>query len=151
MINRKKAILRGKAVILAGGAALALAACATSSPPHPLEGTRWRLVDVETSGTSTRLTEELSSRHTLTFESERAVMQLDCNRGNARWSASTPRSGNGTISFGPVASTRALCPRPTFGEELASELPKASGYTLTSDGTGLIIRTQAEVYVFTRD
>lgn len=139
------------ATLIFGGLALALSACSTTSMPHPLEGTSWRLVDVETTGTSTKLTDELSRRHTITFEDDRAIMQLDCNRGNGSWSAAMPRDGNGAISFGTIASTRAYCPRPTFGEELASELPRASGYTLMPDREGLIIRTESAVYVFTRN
>jgi para-nitrobenzyl esterase len=142
---------RALGALLAGGAALALSACSTSSIPHPLEGTSWRLVDVETSGTSTKLTDELSTRHTITFEEDRAFMRLDCNRGNGNWSAAMPRDGNGTINFGPIVATRAYCPRPSFGEELASELPRATGFTLMPDRESLIIRTESAVYVFTRD
>lgn len=133
-------------------AALTLSACATSSrTPHPLEGTSWRLVDIETSGTSTQLTAELSSRHRITFEEGRMRAQLDCNRGNGGWTASMPDEGNGTIEFGPIASTRALCPAPTFGEELAASLPMATGYTLLPERSGLLIRTESAIYAFTRD
>lgn len=142
---------RTLSALFAGGAALVLSACSTSSMPHPLEGTSWRLVDVETSGTSTRLNEDLSSRHTITFEEDRAIMQLDCNRGNGKWSAAMPRDGDGTISFGPVAATRAYCPPPSFGEVLASELPKATDFTLTPETGRLIIRTDDVAYAFTRD
>jgi para-nitrobenzyl esterase len=137
--------------IFAGAAALALSACATTAIPRPLKGTSWRLVDVETSGTSTKLTDDLSSRHTIRFEEDRVLMQLDCNRGNGNWSAAMPSDGSGTINFGPIAATRAYCPRPSFGEELASELPRATGFTLMSDRESLIIRTESAVYVFARD
>ena len=134
-----------------GACAISLGACAHSAAPHPLEGTSWRLVDVETSGTSTRLTPELSSRHRITFEDGRVRAQLDCNRGNGSWSASIPQNGNGSIDFGPIASTRAFCPDPTFGEELASSLPDATDYTITPGGAGLIIRTERKIYIFGRD
>lgn len=132
---------------------LALAGCeGVGVPPHPLEGSSWRLTNVETSGTSTSLTDEMSARHTLAFRSGgRAGMQLDCNRGNSSWSASEPRSGYGSINFGPIASTRALCPRPTYGEELAAELPGATSFTLSPDRGGLVIRTASADYVFVRE
>jgi heat shock protein HslJ len=137
---------------LIGLAALAVAGCATISAPHPLEGTNWRLIDVTTSGTLTRLTAELSSRHRLSFlEEGRLQIQLDCNRGNADWTASRPSDGNGTLNIGRVAATRALCPRPTFGEELAAVLPQASGYTLNANGATMVIRTPETTYVFARD
>ena len=131
-----------KHTALLAAASLSLAACQGFGAPHPLDGTSWRLVNVETSGTSTSLTTELSSRHTLTFEGGgRLAMQLDCNRGNADWSA----------SIGPVASTRALCPRPTFGEELAAELPGATSFTLLDDRSELVIRAESADYIFARD
>lgn len=75
-----------KKFILASAGCLALSACETiGSPAHPLDDTSWRLVGVEMSGTSTQLTPQLASRHRLTFEQDgRVLMQLDCNRGNAR-------------------------------------------------------------------
>ncbi|MCK0129107.1 META domain-containing protein [Erythrobacter sp. F6033] len=142
----------GRISAVIGGAMLLSACQSYGPPPHPLDDTSWRLADVETSGTSTQLTQELSSRHRLTFrDGGRLVLQLDCNRGNADWSASMPQVGNGSISIGPVASTKALCPRPTYGEELAAELPTANGFTLTPDGSSLIIRASEAVYVFARD
>lgn len=134
-------------------AATLSAGCSTLyAPPHPLDGTSWRLANVETSGTSTQLTTELSSRHRLTFEAGgRLQMQLDCNRGNADWSASMPVDDNGTISVGPVASTRAFCPPPTFGEELATSLPEATEFGLMPEGTRLSIRAPRAIYIFVRD
>lgn len=131
----------------------ALTACAsTSAPPHPLEGTTWRLVDVETSGTSTQLTPELANRHKLTFASNgRLQLQLDCNRGNSNWNASVPRNGGGTISIGDIGSTRALCPKPTFGEEMAAQLPNAQRYTLSAEKTALGIQVGETLYAFARD
>lgn len=143
--------MKYKALAL-GAACLAVSACAgIGMPKHPLEGTEWRLVTVQTSGTTTTLTPELSSRHTLSFESgSRLQARLDCNRGNASWSASEPRSGYGSITIGQVASTRALCPRPTFGEELAAQLPRARNFTLSEDRTELVLRTDTSDYVFAR-
>lgn len=130
-----------------------LTACAsTSAPPHPLEGTSWRLVDVETSGTSTQLTPELASRHKLTFApGGRLQLQLDCNRGNSNWNATMPRDGAGTISIGDIGSTRAMCPKPTFGEEMAAELPGAQSFTLSAEKTALGIQVGETLYAFARD
>lgn len=147
----KQAIL-GKALL--GCGMLMLAACETTPdvPPHPLDGTSWRLIDVETSGTSTRLSPQLQARHTLTFmRGGKLQMQLDCNRGNADWSASMPETYNGTLVISQVASTRALCPEPSFGEDLAADLPSAMAYTLTPDGKGLVIRARRVAFAFARN
>ena len=141
-------------LLACGCAILLLAGCETTptSPPHPLEGTSWRLIDVETSGTSTRLNPQLQARHTLTFMRDgKLQLQLDCNRGNADWSASMPETYNGTLVISQVASTRALCPPPSFGEDLAADLPSAMAYTLTPDGKGLVIRARRVAFSFARN
>ncbi len=127
-----------------------LGACETlPDMAHPLTGASWRLTDIDTSGSSTRLTPALSERHTITFEDGgRASLQLDCNRGNASWSAQDPRAGAGSIAIGPVASTRALCPQPSFGEQLASGLSGAERYTLLLDGRRLVIEADGIAFTF---
>ena len=141
-------------IVFTSVAAAAVAACSTfpGHESHPLDGTVWQLTDVETAGTSTRLNPPLPSRHTLTFLSDREVtMQLDCNRGNATWSASQPDNGGGRLTISEVAATRALCPDPSFGEQLARDLPAASRYFLAGDGSWLTIRTENTTYRFTRE
>ena len=135
-------------------AATAVAACSAfpDFESHPLDGSTWQLVDVETAGTSTRLNAPLPSRHTLTFLSDRHVqMQLDCNRGNATWSASPPNNGDGRLTISQIAATRALCPDPSFGEQLVTDLPSASRYLLAADGMRLTIRTANTTYRFMRE
>lgn len=140
--------LRGAATLLA--IAPVLAGCETlPDMGHPLTGTTWQLTDIDTSGSSTRLTPALQERHTITFEDGgRVFMQLDCNRGNASWSADQPRGGTGGLTIGPVASTRALCPQPSFGDKMAADLQEAQRYTLVLEGRRLIIETGDLAYTF---
>lgn len=129
-----------------------LGACETllHHGPHPLTRTTWRLTDIDTSGSSTRLTPALQERHTITFEDGgRALLELDCNRGNASWSADSPLgSGTGAITIGPVASTRMLCPEPSFGGTMGAGLESAQRYTLLLDGRRLIIEADEVAYTF---
>lgn len=134
---------------LAGGALMILAACVSTPPPHPLEGTEWQLTTIDTSGSTTTLDPSLQARHTLAFGPEgQLALQLDCNRGRASWSAGKPRNGAGAITIGPVASTRMLCPPPSFGDELAGGLGEARTYMLTSDRRELVIETGALRFTF---
>jgi heat shock protein HslJ len=140
--------LRGKP-LLAGGALTMLAACATASTPHPLAGSEWKLAAIDTTGSTTTLTAALQARHTLSFGEEgRLALQLDCNRGRASWTAGKPRNGAGAISIGPIASTRALCPEPTFGDDMASGLAEARTYVLTADRRELLIETGTLRFTF---
>jgi heat shock protein HslJ len=145
-----------RAATLAVGAALvALTGCETypGSPSHPLDNTNWRLVEIDKGGVMSRLRPELQARHTMRFVSDGSVqMQLDCNRGNGDWSASQPETVDngrrGTISFGPIAATRALCPSPTFGEAMAADLPTARTFRISPESNRLVLRSGQTRYIF---
>lgn len=135
--------------MLAASTLMLLAACVTAPDPHPLEGSEWQLAEIHTSGSTTTLTPPLQARHTLTFGPDGALaLQLDCNRGRATWSAGKPKNGAGALSIGPVASTRMLCPEPSFGTQLAG-LSEARSYILTTDRRELVIETGSLRYTFT--
>lgn len=134
--------------LMAGGALVMLAACVSAPDPHPLEGSEWQLAAIHTSGSTTTLTPALQARHTLAFGPDGALaLQLDCNRGRASWSAGKQRNGAGTITIGPVASTRMLCPEPSFGNQMAS-LAEARTYVLTADARELVIETGTLRFTF---
>ena len=137
------------AALAAAAATLALGACATVPDTHPLAGTEWKLTAIDTSGSTTTLTPALQARHTLAFrDGGEAQVQLDCNRGRTTWTAARPGNGAGTITFGPVASTKMLCPQPSFGDQLASGLGEAQRYTVTLDGRQLVIETPQLRFTF---
>lgn len=133
---------------------MALTGCATVPPPaetaHPLIQHGWKLVEiVPANGRPIKISPALQSRHTLTFNRDgTANMMLDCNRGNADWSAADPVDGNGVLTFGQVASTRALCPPPTYGEDMAADLPSARGFTILPGGRSMTVITRHSVYAF---
>ncbi|WP_086617046.1 META domain-containing protein [Erythrobacter tepidarius] len=134
--------------LVAGGALMMLAACVSPGNPHPLEGSEWQLTEIHTSGSTTTLTPALQARHRLAFGPDGALaLQLDCNRGRASWAAGKPRNGAGTLSIGPVASTRMLCPEPSFGNQVAS-LAEARSYVLTADARELVIETGTLRFTF---
>lgn len=109
---------------------------------HPLAGTEWRLVAIDTSGSTTTLTPALQQRHSITFnEGGEVQAQLDCNRGRTTWTAGQPMNGAASISFGPVASTRMACPAPSFGDQLANGLTAAERFTITLDRRQLVLET----------
>ncbi len=123
-------------------AVLALSACVTMSDSHPLTGTQWQLVAIDTSGSTTTLTSSLQARHTVSFgDGGELHVQLDCNRGRSSWTAGQPRNGAGSISIGPVTSTRMACPQPSFGDQLASGLSATERFTTTIDRRQLVLET----------
>lgn len=130
-----------------------LAACATTPDLSPderaLVSSEWVLVSIMDDNEDVRLRPQFSERHVLNFEADGSLyIQLDCNRGNADWRAYPGSVGSGDLSIGPVASTRALCPEPSYGERLASALPGATGYRVTPGVGTLTIITQDAVFGF---
>ncbi|WP_427966620.1 META domain-containing protein [Altererythrobacter sp.] len=109
-----------------------LAACTTQSEAPPvnvpfagLEGTSWQLVGIESMADAqpARRPDD-SSKYILTFGAEGRVMaRLDCNRGTGIWRNDISNATGGTLAFGLMAVTKALCPEPTLGEVLERQLP----------------------------
>jgi heat shock protein HslJ len=115
---------------------------------HPLAGTEWQLVAIDTSGSTTTLTPAVQRRHTIAFrDGGEMQLQLDCNRGRSTWTAGQPASGAGNISIGPVAGTKMFCPEPSFGDELAG-LGEAERFITTLDRRQLVIETAQLRYTF---
>lgn len=113
----------------------ALAGCATVTPtPSAIAGTSWQLIAIQSmddaQGT-TRVDEP--SRYTVTFGADgRAAFRLDCNRANAEWKAAPASTGSdsGQLTFGPLASTRAMCAPGSMDHELSVQLPFVRSYLL---------------------
>lgn len=115
---------------LLAGASLRLHAAPET---RPLQGTTWQLVGIQSMDDAQGLRRPRdASRYTLSLQADgRAVLQLDCNRAMGRWRVDPSADpGNGGFRFGPLASTKALCPAPSLGEPLALQLPFVRGYLL---------------------
>lgn len=146
-MNTLKAALVG----IAGSAILA--GCATTPDLSPDEraiiANTWYLESIIDAQEEIRLRPQLGDRHTVTFQRNGTVtMQLDCNRGTADWSADPRGGGTGDLSIGRVASTRALCPPPTYGERMAAELSRVDSYELGVEGRTLVIRSSDTIFGF---
>lgn len=86
---------------------------------------------------------------TVTFGDEGvATMQLDCNRGNASYTATATSASGGSLTFGPAAVTRALCPEPRIGEFLAGRLGDITSYTLRDGSLYLALQLDSGIFQF---
>lgn len=119
-------------------AALALLACATPGPPMPpLSGSRWVLVAIESMDDAQPTVRPAdASRYALDFRAQgQASLQLDCNRGSGTWQATPsaqaePGWPSGSLVFGPIATTRAICPPGSLAPRLERALPYVRSYLL---------------------
>ncbi|MBW8636266.1 META domain-containing protein [Hoeflea sp. WL0058] len=111
------------------------------SPGHAnaaeLTGTSWRLVEIQ-SMNDTVARPENPSRYTLEFLPDgRVAIQADCNRGAGAWT-----NDGGQLQFGPIASTKAMCPPSSISEIYLSQFEWVRSYVM-EDGH-LFLATMAD-------
>ena len=134
------------------GFAISLASCTTmyEDDAGPLAGTEWGLVSFTSMDDSQGVTRPTDGQ-TFTIEfgpDGTAAMQLDCNRGNASYEAAATSSTSGTITFGPVAATRALCPDPKLGDLMAAQLPNVASYIMNDGKLALSLKMDGGIFEF---
>jgi heat shock protein HslJ len=145
---------------LASSTAL-LTACATTvmpaptAPASPLAGTRWQLVAFESMSDEQGIARPPDhATYTLAFGPDgRASFRLDCNRGGAIWQASaatgdTPGRRSGSLEFGALATTRAMCPPASLEPRLVKALPYVRSYVLIDGRLHLSLFADGGILVF---
>jgi heat shock protein HslJ len=94
------------------------------------------------------------ANYTLAFGTDgRAIMRLDCNRGSATWKASvatgdTPGRRSGSLEFGALASTRAICPPSSLEPRVTKALPFVRSYLLVDGRLHLSLFADGGILVF---
>lgn len=122
--------------VLAASTAVTLAGCGSAAASDPLIGTTWRLLSIESMAPEEQPSTTIDdpSKYTVTFGDDgRAAFQVDCNRGNASWETSSAAPDSGSLTFGPIALTRMMCPQPSEDTRVAEALGYVRSYLL-SDG-----------------
>lgn len=89
-----------------------------------LDGTHWQLVEFKSMDDAQGTTRpDDPTKYAITFHNDGSLSaQLDCNRGIGPWSNEIVEPSGGSLAIGPLAVTGALCPPPSIGEALASQL-----------------------------
>lgn len=103
-----------------------------------LAGTSWQLVKIMEMDDSVDAPED-RSLYTLEFGTDgRAAMRADCNRGTSSWSSGSP----GQLQFGPIASTKAMCPPGSLSDKYLAQFQWVRSYVM-KDGH-LFLATMAD-------
>ena len=132
--------------------AILTTACTTAarkSVNFELAGTAWQLVafqSMDDAQGTTRIDDP--ARFTITFNADsKATLRLDCNRGTGSWQSTPSADGtSGTLKFGPIAATRALCPPPHFDEKLARDLDHIRSYLIKDNRLYMSLMADAGIY-----
>ena len=137
---------------------LTLAACAaapeaphTQAAPSSLTGTSWRLVSFRSSGDAVgAIVPSSPNQYTLAFAADgHTSMTFDCNRGGGTWQASASGDGGG-LRFGPIATTRMLCPPGPLDARLPRDMEYVRNYRIVDGRLNLGLTADGGVYTWER-
>ena len=124
------------------------------APVNPLQGTSWRLVEFQSMDDAIgTLRPQNPSLYTMRLNRDGSVsMRLNCNRARGAWSAEPGNdAASGRFEFGPLATTRALCPPPSMDEQIAAQSRFIRSYLLQDDRLYLSLMADAGIYAWKRD
>jgi hypothetical protein len=80
------------------------------------------------------------------------TMRLNCNRARGTWSAAPGNNAtSGHFEFGPLATTRALCPPPRLDEQIAAQSGFIRSYLLKNDRLYLSMKADGGIYAWERE
>ena len=109
-----------------------------------LSATPWQLVRFE-GGDGRVVTPDVRSKYTISFGTDGQLSaRFDCNHGNGNWTS----NGANQISFGPLALTRAQCPRGSLHDMLVRHWPYVRTYTTRNGHLFLSLQADAGTYEF---
>lgn len=136
-------------------AALLLAACVGLgvAPPDRLSNTTWRLQAIQSMDDTQGTTRPPASKqYTVRFGADgRALLQLDCNRASGEWNAQPGPGDGGSLIFGPIAATRALCPPPHLDERIVRDLAHVRSYRIIDGKLFMSLMADGGIYEWRPD
>jgi len=124
---------------------LLLAGCVqTPAQPAPdgLAGTSWQLVKYQ-GGDNSALMPDDKTKYTLAFGADGFVSaRIDCNRGRGAWKS----AGKGQLAFGPMATTRAMCPPGSLHDRIVAHWPYVRSYVIRGGHLFLSLMADGGIY-----
>ena len=118
---------------------------------NPLADTEWRLVAIQSMDDAVgTLRPEDPSRYTMHLHADGTVtMNLNCKHAIGSWSvepSTDPASGR--FQFGPLATTKVLCPPPRLDEQLVSQAEYVRSYLLEEGRLYLSLYADGGIYAW---
>jgi heat shock protein HslJ len=94
-----------------------------------------------------------SSLYTMHLNGDSTVtMHLNCNRASGTWRAEpSTDDSSGRFGFGPLATTRALCPPPSSDERIATDAEYIRSYLLKDGRLYLSLMADGGIYAWEPD
>jgi heat shock protein HslJ len=76
------------------------------------------------------------------------AMRLDCNRATGMWTSTPTSDEGGSLEFGPLAMTRALCPQPSLDQQIARQAEYLRSYILRDGRLYISLMADGGIYVW---
>jgi len=117
----------------------------------PLAGTHWELFAIQSMDDAQGVTRVAKPEtFTVSFAADgRANFRIDCNRGLATWKAAPPaESASGTLEFGPLATTKMMCPPGSLDQRVLRDLPYVRSYLLKEGELYLSLEADGGIYAW---
>jgi heat shock protein HslJ len=121
---------------------------------NPLADTEWRLVAIQSMDDAVgTISPEDPSWYTMHLHADGTVtMNLNCNHAIGSWSVEPsidPASGR--FQFGPLATTKVLCPPPRLDEQVVSQAEYVRSYLLKDGRLYLSLFADGGIYAWEPD
>lgn len=109
-----------------------------------LGGTSWQLVKFQGSDDTTRMPDD-KTKYTIAFGHDgRVSARIDCNRGMGSWKSTEPNR----LQFGPLALSRAMCPRGSLHDQMARHWESIRSYIINDGHLFLSLMADGGIYEF---
>ena len=116
----------------------------SSASPSPLQDTNWQLVRFR-GGDDKTIAPDDPAKYTLAFASDgRVTARIDCNRGSATWRS----TGSSQLELGPLALTRALCPKGSLHDQIVKQWPFIRSFVIKEGHLFLSLMADGGTYEF---
>lgn len=97
---------------------------AATTAADALAGTTWQLARIRAADDAVE--PRNPAEYTLRFDSDgRVAVRADCNRGGGGWT-----TDGASLTFGPLAMTRAMCPPGSLHDRFVAQLAQVRSYRL---------------------
>ncbi|WKL56562.1 META domain-containing protein [Asticcacaulis sp. ZE23SCel15] len=116
-----------------------------------LAGTSWQLVSFTSSDDAIGVIKPSSAdQYTVSFGTDgTAALKFDCNRGSGTWQA-TPSGEGGSLTFGPIGTTRMMCPPGPLDARLPRDTEYVRSYRLVDGQLNMNLMADGGTYTWAR-
>jgi heat shock protein HslJ len=160
--GQKEPVMSKTSLFILSGACVLAAACVPKSEDvagnadevvfKELGGTSWQLVEFQSMDDAQGVSKPADpSKYTITFGKDgRLSAQLDCNRGMGSWKNEISNATGGSLEIGPLGMTKMLCPPPSMGDRLASQLGYVRSFTIADGKLNMALMADGGIIVWKR-